>query len=263
MTEKLFEVVPCQIVPPPPSPPPPQPVPPPVQPVPPSSYYPVAGGGSLLNYLCFSADTLVTTLDGTKKPMDDLKINDWILSGNSENGNLGFSKVSAWIHKKPNLKAEFIKFCLKNGQHLKITKMHYIFKGNCKSKKGSFENLQMVFAQNVSIHDCLYTINSKNELIETRISSIEKVQEKGIYAPLTETGTIIVNDIFASCNVDAKHLQFSLPSFTEFVKYISSFFYSRQISSSPFLKSFSIEYDLMPGFKFFATILKDVLPNKY
>uniref|UniRef100_A0A914P9E5 Hint domain-containing protein n=1 Tax=Panagrolaimus davidi TaxID=227884 RepID=A0A914P9E5_9BILA len=256
---------PYQIVPPPVPPPPPQPVPPPAQPVPPSSYYPVAGGGSLLNYLCFSADTHVTTLDGTKKRMDDLKINDWILSGNSENGNIGFSKVSSWIHKKPNLKAEFIKFSLKNGQHLKITKMHYIFKGNCKSKKGSFENLQMVFAQNVSIHDCLYTLNSKNELIETRILSIEMVEEKGIYAPLTETGTIIVNDIFASCysNVDAKHLQFSLPSFTEFVKYISSFFNSGHISSSPFLKSFSNEYDLMPGFKFLANILKDVLPNKY
>uniref|UniRef100_A0A914PQM5 Uncharacterized protein n=1 Tax=Panagrolaimus davidi TaxID=227884 RepID=A0A914PQM5_9BILA len=246
---------------PPPPPPPLQPLPPPVQPIQPAQYYPVAtDGGSLLNYLCFSADTLVKTIEGTKKRMDELNINDWILSGSSENGEIGYSKVMSWIHRKPNFMAEFIKFTLANGKYLKISNKHYIYKGNCENDEiaTSPKKFQVVFAENVSIHDCLYTLNSKNELIETRISSIEMVQEKGIYAPLTETGTIIVNNIFASCysNVDAKYLHYSLPSFTEVVKNVFSFFHLGHMSSS---SSFSKEYDLIPGFKFMVQILKEIL----
>uniref|UniRef100_A0AC34FM20 Hint domain-containing protein n=1 Tax=Panagrolaimus sp. ES5 TaxID=591445 RepID=A0AC34FM20_9BILA len=218
--------------------------------------------GASRAFLCFSGDTLVTTFENTKKRMDEIKVGEWIKSGDSTNGETGYSKVNSWIHRKPDFDAEFLKFSLENGQELKISKKHFIYKGDCKTVNTSnVNNYQMVYAENVTIHDCLFTINEKDEFIETRISKIEIIQEKGIYAPLTENGNLIVNDIFASCysNSKAKPILKNLPSFTEKVKTIISSMGLHHLSSS----SFSNEYDLIPGFKILVNILKNVVPNKF
>uniref|UniRef100_A0A914P7N0 Hint domain-containing protein n=1 Tax=Panagrolaimus davidi TaxID=227884 RepID=A0A914P7N0_9BILA len=100
------------------------------------------------NMYCFSADTLVTIYDGHKKKrMDELLIGDFVLTADSKNGNIGFSKVTSWIHKKKNLIAKFLKFTLENGQSLKITEKHYIFKGDCKSKFYILQTFSQKFCQ--------------------------------------------------------------------------------------------------------------------
>uniref|UniRef100_A0A914Y6H9 Hint domain-containing protein n=1 Tax=Panagrolaimus superbus TaxID=310955 RepID=A0A914Y6H9_9BILA len=84
-------------------------------------------------FLCFSGDTLVTTLNGQRKRLDQLELNEWILSS-GENVRIGYSKVNSWIHRKPKVEAEFIKFILSDGKELKITNKHFIYRGNCSRK---------------------------------------------------------------------------------------------------------------------------------
>uniref|UniRef100_A0A914PQ98 Hint domain-containing protein n=1 Tax=Panagrolaimus davidi TaxID=227884 RepID=A0A914PQ98_9BILA len=242
----------------------------PIQFQPAPAYYPVAGGSSFnpsLAYLCFSSDTFVTTIGKIKKRMDEIKIGEWILSGDSKSGEIGYTKVISWIHKKPNLMAEFLKITLENGQELKITKKHYIYKGICKNETSPLSitnnNIQKVYAENVTINECVFTVTPENQLIEKVINKIEIIQEKGIYAPLTETGNIIVNDILASCysNINSNSMQHSISPFYEILKNIlSSFGFHHFLSLSTLSQN---EFDLIPGFNYIITILKDIIPYKY
>uniref|UniRef100_A0AC35EUB6 Uncharacterized protein n=1 Tax=Panagrolaimus sp. PS1159 TaxID=55785 RepID=A0AC35EUB6_9BILA len=235
-----------------------------------SYYYPIntmgAGGSNpfLCGFLCFSGDTLVTTLNGYHKRLDNLKIDEWVLSAGG-NVSLGYSKVTSWIHRMPKVEAEFIKFTLEDGKHLKITNKHYIYRGNCSSVNLSVEvndaTNDMVYAEDIKSTDCLF-VQKDTQLIETRISKIETVKEKGIYAPLTDSGNIVVNGILASCyNIEkSPQLHSSLSSLTE-TKYSW-----KSIFNDLFFEESSIpgknEIDLIPGLQTIISILEDVLPFK-
>uniref|UniRef100_A0A914Z3G5 Hint domain-containing protein n=1 Tax=Panagrolaimus superbus TaxID=310955 RepID=A0A914Z3G5_9BILA len=89
-------------------------------------------GATCNSYLCFSGDTMVTTYGGIKKRMDELDVDEWVLT--VEKDEYSYSKINAWLHRKPNIMAEFIKLTLDDGKQLKMTKNHYIYIGDCESK---------------------------------------------------------------------------------------------------------------------------------
>uniref|UniRef100_A0AC34GTT2 Hint domain-containing protein n=1 Tax=Panagrolaimus sp. ES5 TaxID=591445 RepID=A0AC34GTT2_9BILA len=127
-------------------------------------------------FLCFSGDTLVTTMNGQKKRLDELEINEWILSSGG-NVTSGYSKVNSWIHRMPKVEAEFIKFTLEDGKELKITDKHFIYRGNCSQVNSSVAIddaiKDMVYAEDIRSTDCLF-VNNNRQLIETKITKIEK-----------------------------------------------------------------------------------------
>lgn len=84
------------------------------------------------SYLCFSGDTMVTTYNEIKKRMDELNVDDWILT--VENNEYKYSQMKSWLHRKPKLMAEFVKFTLDDGRQLKMTKNHFIYIGDCQRK---------------------------------------------------------------------------------------------------------------------------------
>uniref|UniRef100_A0AC35GBR0 Hint domain-containing protein n=1 Tax=Panagrolaimus sp. PS1159 TaxID=55785 RepID=A0AC35GBR0_9BILA len=241
-----------------------------------SGYYPVAqqsavGGGSGCcgGMMCFTGDTLVTSMNGTKIRMDELTVNDWVLTGGDNQ--IGYSKINSWLHRKPKLVTEFIKFTLENGIELKMTKKHYIFKSDCSElsspvKVGkAIQN--MVYAENVTINDCLFVISPTKKLMKTRVSKIEKIKEKGIYSPMTNNGNIIVNDVFASCFniVQNDVVQITFPSIikkvsnhlSKILNYFIGFsfgdYYSYQLQK---------EIELIPGLSGLVEIVKVIVPKK-
>uniref|UniRef100_A0A914QC73 Hint domain-containing protein n=1 Tax=Panagrolaimus davidi TaxID=227884 RepID=A0A914QC73_9BILA len=110
------------------------------------AYYPVGSSGFALgggDHLCFTADTIVTTMNGQKKRMDELNVNDWVLSAGVNA--VGYSKINSWAHRKPNFMAEFIKFTLQNGKELKMTKKHYIYKSDCSNYGKKFFRSRLNF----------------------------------------------------------------------------------------------------------------------
>ena len=74
------------------------------------AYVPSAAGyygGGAGSYFCFTADTLVETISGEKKRMDELKVRDWVLT--AKGNSVGYVPVNYWLHRVPSQKAEFIK----------------------------------------------------------------------------------------------------------------------------------------------------------
>uniref|UniRef100_A0A0K0EUI1 HintN domain-containing protein n=1 Tax=Strongyloides venezuelensis TaxID=75913 RepID=A0A0K0EUI1_STRVS len=201
-----------------------------------SQYYPVSGygggagaGGSWCpSFFCFSADTLVQTIDGNLKPISELEIGkDWVLSRNKTD--IVYSQVTEWIHRDDNQEAEFIKISLDDGKELKITAYHYIYKTECTSDRNE-ESLRVddverkaVYAKDVNVGDCLYVISTdKNTVSKKEVTSIDTVTEIGIYAPMTGTGDIVVEGILASCE-NIIHNNVMRSSFYQSFKYFADF----------------------------------------
>uniref|UniRef100_A0A914DMP8 Uncharacterized protein n=1 Tax=Acrobeloides nanus TaxID=290746 RepID=A0A914DMP8_9BILA len=210
-------------------------------------------GGS--GFYCFSGDTIVETSIGPKR-MDELKLNDWVLSANGSE--VLFTRIESWIHRLPSKKAEFLQLELEDGRMLKITSKHFIYKTECTAPGQTvlFHELtkQVVFAEKVQVGDCLYVLPNKNakNFIQQRVKSIETVVEYGIYAPMTGNTDIVVNDIYASCYniIYNKEMQ-------------RSFF--RSIKRMPSLKSllgFHEDEEEIPfGMSWIVEILQHVIPT--
>ncbi|GMS99184.1 hypothetical protein PENTCL1PPCAC_21359, partial [Pristionchus entomophagus] len=180
----------------------PQPVAAPPQYAPPISFY-SSGGGATAQW-CFSGDMTVRMIDGSTKRMDELTKQDWVLSMHKER--LEYVPVKFWLHRVPSQEAEFNVFETEDGKTIKLTDKHYIYKGDC-SRVGSgpidFASIPKVAVTADELHagDCLFTLEqNKKRMREVRIVRAGKVNQTGIYAPMTSTGRIIVNDVYASCH---------------------------------------------------------------
>lgn len=159
----------------------------------------------------------------------------------------------------PKLKAEFIKIELSDGKSLKITSKHYIYKSECTHENKVVPVDQMnhipVFAEKVEIGDCLYVLSADqpHTFEQRRVQTIDIVEEVGIYAPMTSTTNIIVNDIYASCyNVVNNQVMYDF--FTQDIQNIPSI-------GSIFGESVENEVDLPLGTRLIIGLMKYVLPN--
>ena len=62
---------------------------------------------------------------------------------------------------------------------------------------------EYVFAKDLKLNDILVSDNDGVIQNET-IIKIQKIKEMGVYAPLTESGTMFVDNIYVSCYADTK-----------------------------------------------------------
>ncbi|CAB3411147.1 unnamed protein product [Caenorhabditis bovis] len=150
-------------------------------------YYPVASGVPA----CFTANSTVLTLDGYKR-MEDVRVGDKVLT--SENRKLVFTRVASWIHRLPDAKAAFIRIRTESANEINLTPQHFIYKTDCTSRK-----MDMVYAEDVNIGDCLM-IYSEDTMTPSKVVSTSTFYSNGVYAPMTDSGDLIVDNIYASCH---------------------------------------------------------------
>lgn len=100
-----------------------------------------------------------------------------------------FSRIYSFGHRSPDSKAEFIQLYVESRKNpLEISKDHMIFVG---------EN-RAVPAFSVSVGDQLILSDENNKRRNTKVTKISKIERVGAYAPFTESGTIVVNDLLTS-----------------------------------------------------------------
>uniref|UniRef100_A0A914DVA1 Uncharacterized protein n=1 Tax=Acrobeloides nanus TaxID=290746 RepID=A0A914DVA1_9BILA len=153
-------------------------------------YYPVSGSKPA----CFSGDMLIRTKRG-QIFMDELKIGDFVESAD-ENITI-FSEVTSFLHRLSGTTAYFIEIETEVGNMIKLTPQHFIYKTNCEATDMS--KIRVVYAENVHIGDCLLRQMPNGGFTPARVTQIQILEEIGIFAPMTESGNIVVNGILASC----------------------------------------------------------------
>jgi len=143
---------------------------------------------------CFHGEDLVQTKEHGRITMSRLaELRSALVLTRNDDGQLEYSPVRYWLHSQPDVDMKFYQLRTRSGHRLSITGEHLIYETDCRGGQG-----RAVYAKNVQLDRCLY-VNENGRLIETPIVEKEALKLRGIYSPITTTGSIVVNDVLASC----------------------------------------------------------------
>merc|ERR1711897_5606 len=130
---------------------------------------------------CFSGDMEVVVQGKGVVPMEALQVGDYVKIGNGES----YEQVYAFAHRVPDRVADFVKLHTNAGSPLEMTSEHLVFVNG---------KTNPVRAGSIKVGDILHSEGNNNAVVD----KIEVVTKRGIYNPLTRSGTIQVNGITAS-----------------------------------------------------------------
>jgi len=141
---------------------------------------------------CFSGDTEVQTENGMKT-MRDVRIGDRILA--MVDDTVFYAPVLFFAHRAENDWAQFYRIETSTGEALKLSADHLIYTSDCKPES----LMKRVYAKNVAIGDCVFVLSKENKLEPVAVREVTQVYDVGVFAPITSSGTIVVNNMLASC----------------------------------------------------------------
>ncbi|CAF1046306.1 unnamed protein product [Rotaria sp. Silwood1] len=138
---------------------------------------------------CFPSDATVDVLDIGKVQLSSLQIGSQVRIINEEN-QVSYSPIIAFLHRELNEHALYTRIRT-NNSIVELSKRHLIHQ-----RKDGF-----IWAEKLIEGDEILVLSSTydNETQWEKIIEITDVHKQGLMAPLTEQGTIIVNNVHASC----------------------------------------------------------------
>ena len=143
---------------------------------------------------CFPGSATFVDKHGLHRKINSMHIGEVVQV--SSNDKIRSEPVITFIHREPDLMQEFLKITtLKEGKSLTITQDHLLFV----EKEGQVATIP---ARDVIIGDTVYVRDDHVALKKDAVQSISRVHEKGVYAPVTLSGTILVDDVHTSCYFD-------------------------------------------------------------
>nr|APD15679.1 hedgehog [Acanthochitona crinita] len=165
---------------------------------------------------CFPGQGLVLSEREGWKTMASLGVGERVLSVDSH-GRRVFSPVLSFLHKDSSEQVLFYTLHLED-KKITLTGKHLIFIHSENSTRNlATNNYRAVFAEKVVEGDFVYVIDSENHNSRpspSRVTHVSVETLRGVYAPLTATGTIVVDGVVASCyayteNVALAHFGFA------------------------------------------------------
>ena len=149
---------------------------------------------------CFPPSSTVKTLNGTIT-MEILQLGMEVLSLNHD-GKLVYSPVIAFLDKDIEHESKYTTIETEMGATLTVTRAHLIYSIS-QENQAVIDNPNSglpVFASKIKVNDYVYVISKQYPQMQlSRVVKVTNAKQKGNYAPLTLEGTIIVDDVLASC----------------------------------------------------------------
>ena len=145
---------------------------------------------------CFPCNAMVTT-DAGQVTMKDLTVGQKIFT--LKKGKPFMTPFLGWIHRESFEVARFLALETET-QKISLSPKHVIFR----KKHGQTGSGSTAFADQVEGGDLLQVL-SNGEVRWEVVLSIQAETRKGFYAPLTSTGTLLVDNILASCYANYLH----------------------------------------------------------
>lgn len=127
--------------------------------------------------------------------IEELQLGEEVLT--IQNGKLHMTTFLGWIHKEADHMERFLKLKTESAQ-ITLSEKHVIF---YKPKGRKREAMTTTFADLVEEGDLLEVVLDGTVHWE-RVVAIEHERRKGIFSPLTAAGTILVDNVLASCYAD-------------------------------------------------------------
>ena len=155
---------------------------------------------------CFAADSLVTLANGKHKIIADLQSDDILLAYNDLTKQVVTTPLITMMDYQPHhfgitslftmitlslflLLALFKQITTVTGQQLSLTSSHLL----------PTPSNDYIMAKHIQNGMNIYIMNDEGTLVSDTVSNVTDIIKQGYMAPLTEEGTLIVNNIAASC----------------------------------------------------------------
>ncbi|KAH8343613.1 hypothetical protein KR059_000085 [Drosophila kikkawai] len=143
---------------------------------------------------CFTPESTALLESGVQKPLGELSIGDRVLSM-AANGQPVFSEVILFMDRNLEQMQNFVQLHTDGGAVLTVTPAHLVSVWQPERQQLAFVFADRVEEQNhVLVRDA-----ATGELKPQRVIQVGSVRSKGVVAPLTREGTIVVNSVAASC----------------------------------------------------------------
>jgi len=152
---------------------------------------------SILKSICFPSDAAVSAQlqDGTvaARTMEQLRVGDVVLT------QTGPSKIFAFMDHDANAMVNYVRLETASGHELSISADHIVF---------AHAEQSPVLAGSIVKGDYLWiTADATATFLPSRVVSIVHTVERGVHAPLTEQGTVVVNGVLSSSYANVKNLR--------------------------------------------------------
>ncbi|CAF1488720.1 unnamed protein product, partial [Rotaria sordida] len=138
---------------------------------------------------CFAADSFVTLSNGKQKSIANLQLGDSLLAYDDKTKKILSTHLLTMLDFQPHRFALFKQMTTSTGRQLSLSSSHLV-----PTDKHGY-----IMAKNIRIGMNVYVMNNNGVLISERVSNVSDVVKQGYIAPLTEEGTLIVNNVAASC----------------------------------------------------------------
>ena len=132
----------------------------------------------------------MTLANNDKIPLSQLKLGDYVKTSDL-NGESLSSPFLGWLHHDDNVTTTFLNITTETDNMISISPQHLLMVAD---NDNVDKSPSMKFASTVRVGNYLWS--GESGLV--RVKSVTSQVMKGAYAPLTSTGTLLVDDLLAS-----------------------------------------------------------------
>lgn len=144
---------------------------------------------------CFPGWARVMTAGGVQKSLSSLAPGDRVVAL-SATGKVVYSQVLLFLHQDRGSWSTFLSLETEDGNRLAVTPHHLVFlAAHCRSDSSDY---RAQFASRAQMGHCVLVHTADGRVRPSRITSVTAVDSAGVYAPLTEAGTLFVEGVLAS-----------------------------------------------------------------
>ncbi|XP_046580790.1 uncharacterized protein LOC124288325 isoform X2 [Haliotis rubra] len=143
---------------------------------------------------CFPVESLVQLSTGQIVSLSEVNIGDRLLCC-GEKGMLVYSPVYRFGHRQHNGNNTFVEISTKS-KKLKVSPNHHVHIGKSVCRK----NTKAAIA--IEVGDAALVLGEERRLVSEEVLSVTLTTGRGLCAPYTLCGTIVVDGMLASCYVD-------------------------------------------------------------
>ncbi|XP_022622906.1 sonic hedgehog protein [Seriola lalandi dorsalis] len=148
---------------------------------------------------CFPGSSTVTLQDGTKRAVKDLQTGDKVLAAD-EDGNMIYTDFIMFIDQDSTTKRLFYVIETDSGQKITLTAAHLLFVGHNNHTEKVDKRMSAIFASQVQPGQKVFVFDpERSRLQPVTVKRIYTQEHDGSFAPVTVQGTVVVDQVLASC----------------------------------------------------------------
>ncbi|UJR38555.1 hypothetical protein I4U23_031221 [Adineta vaga] len=140
---------------------------------------------------CFSSDSYVKLSNGLEKLIGNLEIGDQLMTINENSFEIQSTEMILMLHQSTNQISLFYNLKTKSNNEISLTANHLI------PIRLSNNKIEFKLTKDIEIGDYLI-INENGKVKHSQIINKTIQIKRGFYAPLTMSGTLLINNIYSS-----------------------------------------------------------------